>query len=122
MRMTKRKQAIIEWLSCDDMNTIAQRHFEHGQYGIGAMSMAVYDVHSFDITQSQLRSLYATLAGMVKDGLLVRTYQTVEGTNACYRETHWHLVDRLDRDAEIMMQLDIISKERQAKALNNFFR
>ena len=84
--------------------------------------MAVYDVHSFDITQSQLRSLYATLAGMVKDGLLVRTYQTTTSLSACYRETHWHLVDRLDRDAEIMMQLDIISKERQTKALNNFFR
>jgi hypothetical protein len=119
--MTKRKQAIIEWLSCDDVATVAQRHFEHGQYGIGAMSMATFDVHSFDITTSQLRSLYATLAIMVKDGLLTRTYQTVEGTNACYRETHWHLVDRLERDSEIMMQLDRIGKERQAKAALNFF-
>ena len=103
------------------MATVAQRHFEYGQYGICAMSMAAYDAHSFDITQSQLRSLYATLAGMVKDGLLVRTYQTVEGVNACYRETHWHIASMLARDAEIMIQLDIISQARQAKALKNMF-
>jgi hypothetical protein len=119
--MTKRKQAIIEWLSCDDVETVAQRHFENGQYTMGGLSMAMYDAHSFDIPKSQLRSLYATLAGMVKDGLLVRTYQTVKRINTCYRETHWHIKGRLERDAEIMLQLDRMSKERQDKALKNFF-
>jgi hypothetical protein len=120
--MTERKQTIIKWLSCDNLDELDERNRECGQYGIGAMSMAVYDVHSFDISQSQLRSLYTTLQGMVKNGVLVRTYQTTTSLNACYRETHWHLADRLDRDAEIMMQLDRFSKERQVKAWDSFLK
>lgn len=84
------------------------------------MSMAVYDVYSFDITQSQLRSLYSTLQGMVKDGLLVCTYQTEESNTACYRVTHCHITDRLERDAQIMAQLDRMRKDRQAKAWESF--
>jgi hypothetical protein len=117
--MTKRKQAIVEWLQCNDMDTIAARHFEYGSYGIGAMSMAVYG--SYTVTQSQLRSLYSTLQGMVKDGLLVCTYQTQKTySGTFYRVTSWHIANRLERDAQIMVQLNRMSKDRQAKALENF--
>jgi len=107
MRMTKRKKLIIEWLSCDDMDTIAARHFEYGNNGIGAMSMAAHGQHDLDINQSQLRSLYSTLQGMVKDGLLVCTYQTQKTYGGTFhRVTNWHIADRLEIDAQIMAQLD----------------
>jgi hypothetical protein len=119
--MTKRKKLIIEWLSCDDMDTIAARHFEYGSHGIGAISMAAHGQHDLDINQSQLRSLYSTLQGMVKDGLLVCTYQTQKTySGTFYRVTNWHIADRLEIDAQIMAQLDRMRKDRQAKALENF--
>jgi hypothetical protein len=103
------------------MDTIAARHFEYGSHGIGAISMAVYGHHDLDIDQSQLRSLYRTLQGMVKSGLLVCTYQTQKTySGTFYRVTNWHIADRLERDAQIMVQLNRMSKDRQAKALENW--
>jgi hypothetical protein len=121
MRMTQRKKRIIEWLTCDDVQTVVDNCFEYGHWSIGGLSVAVYGVHSLDVTKSQLRSLYATLAGMVKDGLLACTYRTIEDTNTCFRETSWHMAGRVTRDAEIMTQVEAISKQRQDKALANMF-
>ena len=119
--MTKRKQTIIEWLSCDDIDTVARRYFEHGQYNINGISMAVYGLQSLEITPSQLRSLYTTLAGMVKDKLLVCSSQIVSGINAKHRDTLWHVAHRLDRDDLMMLEINGADQERLAKVKLNFF-
>lgn len=118
-RHTKRKQKIIEWLSCDDPVEIADRESEHGHNTIGGLSMAVYDAYSLDVTQSQLRSLYATIKTMVEDGTLVCSYSVQDGFEGVrYRQTHWQLADRIEIDAQIMVQVETIMRKRQETATN----
>lgn len=121
MRMTKRKQVVLDWLNCTDITELTHRYSEHGHNDIGGLCVAVYDVHNLDATPSQLRSLYATLAGMVKDGLLEVTYTTNSTQRTNYRETHWHNVGMIERDNVLMIEVDRVRGQRMEKAWGNLF-
>lgn len=122
MRMTKRKQVILDWLNCTDITELTHRCTEHGHNTIGGLCVAVYDVHNFDATPSQLRSLYATLAGMVNDGLLEVTYTTNSTQRTNYRETHWHNAGMIERDNVLMIEVDKIRRQRQQQTQDKFLR
>ena len=83
--------------------------------------MAVYDAYSLDVTQSQLRSLYATIKTMVEDGTLICSYSVQHGFNGIsYRQTHWQLADRVEKDTQIMVQVKAIRRKQQETAMNKF--
>jgi hypothetical protein len=123
-RTTPRKLAIIQLLATTNKEELEHIYLNTRLFSFSAISMHLFGCYDYDLTKSQKRSLYTTLASMVKDELLVtrQEIKEVSGNPLPQRVTYWHLPDKINDDMAFIARMELEAPERSAKALDKMMR
>ena len=124
MRMTERKQKIIDLVSVINQDDIIAALQEFSGFGLDYFYSHLFNEERYNDPKAQSRrvSLYRTLRGMVADGLLVKHKKLIGGLmgGLNYWESSYHLPHKLEHDLQVVADWEAGSDERMAQGIKEF--